>query len=102
MKGLDGIVRYAEDPEGWDGSFDLERGSSALDDWIANMEAAYYNGVNIQGATILETISEPDGRLTQYRYDGCAFKLSDGGKWGKSKSISQKLDFVASKRIKVA
>lgn len=101
VKSLAGVVLYGEDPEGWEGTLDLERASSALDDFIASLETAYYDGKNILGATILETITEPDGRTTQYRYDGCAFKVDAGG-WKKSEAVKQKLDWVASKRIKVA
>jgi hypothetical protein len=102
VKGLNGIVYYAEDPEGWEGSLDLERGSSVLDDFIASLENVYYTGGAINGSTIVESIGNPDGTTSQYRYEGCAFKLSEAGKWEKGAAVKQKLDFVCSFRRKIA
>ncbi len=36
---IDGVQLAAELPKGWDGSFDLERGSSVVEDFIAAIEA---------------------------------------------------------------
>lgn len=101
VKGLDGVVRFAELPEGWEGTIELERGDSVLDDFIANQEASYYQGANVLAGQITETITEKDGSVTQYRFEGCAFKLSDGGSWKQDAAVKMKLDWVASKRRKV-
>ena len=39
---LDGTQLAAELPKGWEGSFDLERGNSTVDDFIAITEQAYF------------------------------------------------------------
>ena len=41
---LDGTPMGTELPKGWEGSFDLERGNSAVDDFIAAAEQQYFNG----------------------------------------------------------
>ncbi len=51
---LDGVLLAAELPKGWNGSFMLDRGSSAVDDFIAQLEAAYYNGQTINGGTLYQ------------------------------------------------
>jgi len=99
--GIDGVMRPLELPVGWSGSFEIERQDSGLDDYIAQLESNYYNGQNIQGATITETISEPNGATTQYRFEGVALKLEDGGTWKGDATVKQKLAFVASRRRKV-
>ncbi|MGX7707985.1 hypothetical protein [Methylobacterium sp. Gmos1] len=92
---------FEEDPDGWEGSLDLDRANSVADDWIASREAQFYAGATNRQATILETIQEVGGGYTQWRYVGCAFKMSDGGKAERGKTIVQKLDWTASTRIKV-
>jgi len=102
VKGLDGIMRPLFLPDGWEGNFEYERGSSDLDDFIASLEADYYAGDAITGATILETITETNGLVSQYRYEGVVFKLSDAGEWKGDSSVKMTLEFSASKRTKVA
>ncbi len=101
VKGLDGVMRPLFLPDGWEGTFEYERGSSDLDDFIAALEANYYAGEAITGATILETISETNGLTSQYRYEGVVFKLSDAGEWKGDSSVKMRLEFSASTRSKV-
>ena len=58
---MDGINLGAELPKGWEGSFEIERGSSAVDDMIAAIELGYYSGGNLGGGTLYQFISETDG-----------------------------------------
>jgi hypothetical protein len=101
IMGLDGIPRFLELPHGWDGTFELDRADSTLDDYFAGLEAAYYQGLNVLGSFITETITEPLGNITQYRYQGVMFRLEDAGAWHGDNSVTQRLGFIASQRIKV-
>ena len=101
VKRIDGTVAFLELPQGWEGSIGLERSDRNLDDFIANLEANYYTGQGILAATITETITEPDGTLTQYRFEGCVFKLDDAGSWKGDATVKMKLTWAASKRKKV-
>ncbi|GGH14864.1 hypothetical protein GCM10007036_14450 [Alsobacter metallidurans] len=101
VKALNGVVSFLELPQGWEGSIGLERSDRVLDDFIAALEGAYYSGGNVKTASITETITEPDGTVSQYRYEGCVFKLDDAGAWKGDSSVKQKLAWVASKRRKV-
>ncbi len=65
---IDGIVDFLELPQGWEGSIEVERADNTLDDYFAALEANYYSGKNITTATITETIQEPNGSISQYRY----------------------------------
>lgn len=102
IKGLDGITRHLRFPDGWSGSFDLERQTSQLDDWWSQIEANYYNGINEIPVTITETIQEVSGAITQYRYMQVLLTIEDAGSWKGDASVKQKLKFVAARRVKIA
>lgn len=101
-KGLDGITRYGVFPDGWKGTMTIDRLSGLIDTFWSQVEADFYNGVNQIGGTITETIQEPDGSTSVYRYTGVMFDLKDAGSKAANKLVSQKLDFMANRRIKVA
>lgn len=101
-KGLDGISRYAVFPDGWKGSLTIDRMSNVVDALWAQIEADFYAGVNIQSGTITETVQEPDGSISQFRYTGVAFDFKDTGKKVANQLVKQKLDFMAARRIKVS
>lgn len=101
-KGLDGVIRFGTIPDGWSGNFDLDRASSELDDYIASEEADYYAGRNSDEISFTETITEPNGALTQYRYTGVCMKYSSAGDLAGDQKVTQKVDWMASKRIKIA
>ena len=102
VKGLDGIVRHVIFHDGWQGQFDLERQDDELDEYWAQLESDYYAGIAQGAATITETITEVDGSISQFRYDGVVFKLEDAGEWKGDSTVKQKLSFQATRRIKVS
>lgn len=101
IKGLDGVVDNLRFWEGWNFTIKTERRSSALDDYFATLEADYWAGNSEQYCTIQETIREPNGAVTQWRYERCIFDY-DPGTWESDKSVSQTISGMASKRIKQA
>ena len=100
-KGLDGIHRFAEIPDGWSGSITIDRAGPGVDNFFAAVEASYYATGTLNAVRITQTIQEDAGTITQYRFDGVALKFTDAGSWSGDKYATQKLDFKASKRIKV-
>jgi hypothetical protein len=90
---LNGLTDELMIPKGWTGTFEAERTDSTLDDWWAQFESDYYNGVNQAPATITETIQEVSGGITTWRYTHVILKLEDAG----PKSMS----FTARRRLKV-
>jgi len=87
-------------PDGWTGSFKLERQDSSADDYFANLENNYYAGLNNLPLQINETIQESSG-ITQYRYTQVYLKFDDTGDWAGDKSVPQSVSFVASRRQKI-
>jgi hypothetical protein len=98
---LDGTQMAAELPKGWEGSFDLERGSSVVDDFIAATEQAYYSGGQLLTSTLYQYVIESDGSTSTYQYDGTVFKLSSAGTWRGDATVKQKLEFFAATRTRV-
>ncbi len=102
VKGLDGLTRHARFYDGWTGGFDVERQDSTVDDYFAQLESNYYAGINEQPATITETITEPNGAVTQYRYMQVLLKLDNAGEWKGDSTVKQQISFIAAQRRKIA
>lgn len=98
---IDGTPLGAELPLGWEGEFEVERGSSAVDDFISAIEAAYFAGGAVSAATLYQYVAETSGSTSTYQYEGVVFKLADAGAWKGDSGVTQKLAFFASKRTRV-
>ena len=88
-------------PNGWDGSFSVARMDSTLDDYFAALEAAQYAGANIASGTIHQTITEVNGTLSQYMFQGVQLYFSDAGDYKALSDVMQSVSFVAATRTKV-
>jgi hypothetical protein len=98
---LDGTQLGAELPKGWEGSFELERGNSAVEDFIAATELAYFNGGSSSSNTMYQYVNETDGSTSTYQYDGVTFKLVNAGIWKGESSVKQKLEFFGVRRRRI-
>lgn len=98
---LDGTHIGTELPKGWEGSFELERGSSAVDDFIAAAEQQYFNGNNVPLGTMYQYVTETDGSTSTYQYDSVTFRFSNAGIWKGDSSVKQKLEFFAVRRRRI-
>lgn len=98
---LDGVQLGAELPKGWTGTFMLDRGSSAVDDFIAQIEQAYLAGQPIGAGTLYQYVKEPNGSTSTYQFNGVVFKLTSAGAYKGDAAVTQKLDFYASARVRV-
>lgn len=98
---IDGTQLGAELPKGWDGHFELERGSPAVDDFIAHSEAAFHAGSAVAAGSLYQYVNETDGSTSTYQFDGVVFKLAQAGAWRGDASVKQRLEFFASTRRRV-
>lgn len=99
--GIDGINRTGVIPEGWDIRLEVDRQDRQIDDWWAQYEADYYAGRTVQSLTVIETIDEPDGTVSVWRYEGCAFHFDDAGAWKSDAYVKMKLAGEAARKIRV-
>ena len=98
---IDGTHLGTELPKGWEGAFELDRGNSVVDDFIAATEQQYYNGAGTVTGTMYQYIAEPDGSTSTYQYDGVSFRLASSGTWRGDSSVKQKLEFFAATRRRI-
>lgn len=98
---MDGTQLGAELPKGWEGSFEVERGDSTLDDFISTLEQAYYNGTGTASGTLYQYVTETDGSVSTYQFDGVVFKLAHAGTWKGDSSVKQKLEFYATRKRRI-
>ena len=99
---LDGTQIGTELPKGWEGSFEIERGDSTVDDFIAAAEQQYYSGTTVAPGTMYQYITETDGSTSTYQFSNVVFKLTSAGQWKGDASVKQKLDFYAVLRQRIA
>ena len=98
---LDGSQLGTELPKGWEGSFELERGNSVVEDFVAATEQTYFNGGSAGSNTMYQYISETDGSTSTYQYDGGTFNLVNAGTWKGESSVKQKLEFFGIRRRRI-
>lgn len=98
VDGLDGLNRAKVLPEGWDVSIGLDRANSAAEDFCGAMENAYYDSGNVPTGTVYQYITETDGSLTTYVFEGVALKLDDAGSWKSDSAVKQKMMGHATRR----
>lgn len=98
---IDGTHLGAELPRGWEGSFEVERGNSVLDDFISSWEQQHYDGAMPTPCTMYQYVTETDGSVSTYQYDGAVFRLANAGIWKGDAAVKQKLEFYASRRRRV-
>ena len=100
-KGLDGINEHGVIPDGWEIDLKFDRTDPNVDNYFAQLEADYFNGVNQQGGTIFENIAEKDGSITSFRYTNVILKYTDAGNWKGDSLVPISVTAMASRRIKV-
>jgi hypothetical protein len=98
---LDGTHLAAELPKGWEGSFEVERGTPALDDFVSGIEQSYFNGGGGDAGTMYQYITEVDSSISTYQFDGVVFKLASAGVWKGDSSVKQKLEFYATRKRRI-
>lgn len=99
VKRIDGNTDHLRFFDGWSGSFKMERDGPAIDQYFADLEANFFAGDDEPPATIVQTISEPDGSVSEFRFERVLLRYDDAGEWGSDKSVSQALSFMAARRI---
>ncbi len=88
-------------PSGWRGQFQVDRGSSAVDDLIASIEAAFWSSGLIGTGTIYQYVSEPDNSVSTYEFIGVSLVLSNAGHFQADNIVKQTIGFFASQRIRM-
>jgi hypothetical protein len=99
---IDGTHLGAELPRGWEGSFEVERGSASLEDFISALEQQYFSGGLPSPSSMYQYVTETDGSVSTYQFEGVVFRLANAGSWKGDASVKQKLEFFAVRRRRVS
>ncbi len=99
---LNGPTEEAQFPKSWKGTISLERTDSTADDYQAQWEDDYFNGVTRPPSTITETIQEVNGSQSTYRYTSVQLQLMKAGDKSGDKTIEQEFSWTAQRRRKVS
>lgn len=88
-------------PSGWRGQFQIDRGSSAVDDLVASIESAFWSAGVIGSGTIYQYVTEADGSLSTYEFIGVSLTLASLGHYRAENIVTQTLSFFASQRRRI-
>ena len=88
-------------PSGWRGQFQVDRGSSAVDDLIASIESSFWGAGTIGSGTIYQYVTEADGTLSTYEFIGVSLVLSSAGNFQADNIVKQTISFFASQRVRM-
>lgn len=94
---IDGTVRDIVLPQGFSGSMEIDRINDDIESYWAQYEKDYYDGKNLQPATITATKTEPNGSISQWIATGVVFAVEQFGAWSGSDFVKQRISFKASR-----
>lgn len=101
VRPLNGPPQFMMLPDGWTGSFMIERANSAADDLLSSIEQGYWATGVIGYGQVFQYVLELDGSTSTYQFDGVALHLSEAGNWKADASVKQTVSFTASTRKRV-
>lgn len=102
VRPLNGPTQGADVPDGWNGSFHVERGNSTVDDLFSRIELGYWAGGNLGTGQIFQYVTERNGSVSVYQFDGVTMTLSNAGSWKQDSAVQQTIEFFASTRKRVS
>ena len=95
---LSGEALFADLPDGWEGTLEIDRANAELDRWYARRETAYFRGARLNNISITETVNEIDGSVTSFRYTNVSMTLSGGRTVRGNEKVPQRVTWRASRR----
>lgn len=96
-----GVPKYGYIPDGYKGTMSITRTGSKLEDMQLAINQAFNSGENLVAGYLNETVTDPDGTVNRYQYKGVVFHLDDLGSISREKTITQKVEFMASEKVKL-
>jgi hypothetical protein len=99
---LDGTNSFAEIPQGWTVNLTVDRAGPNLMDYAVAVENDYYLGNPSATVYLQQTVTNPDGSVSQYRFVNGAVKLTDAGKFSGDDKVTQSASARFSRCLKVS
>ena len=89
-------------PDGYKISGTITRTSSALEDFMLNLNQRFDAGSAIKAGYLSESVNNSDGSISRYQYQGFVFFVSDLGDVSREKTVSLKFEGMASAKVAIA
>jgi hypothetical protein len=89
-------------PDGYRVAFSITRTVSALEDLAVQNEANFNAGLGNKAGYLNETITNTDGTVSRYQYQGFVFFLTDHGDVSREKTVTVTGEGMASQKIRIA
>jgi hypothetical protein len=89
-------------PDGWQGGCSIDREDNTLDTFQASNEANFWAGQSVLSGTIIESVTEPSGTVSQFRYDDVMFWVSNPGSATVDRKVEQHLEWCSGTRKRIS
>lgn len=96
------VPRFGYIPDGYKIDFTITRTGAQLEDFFVAAAAAFDNGQVQQPGFLNESILNSDGSTSRYQYTGFVTFLVDHGNISREKTVTLKLEGMASKKVAIA
>ena len=93
---------FDEQPDGHEGSFDIVRAGTSVEDHFSTAEALWYATGVLSNVSIFHTITEAAGVTSVWQFDNAALKLNEGGSFKNNEDVKMKVSFKASTKKRVS
>ena len=97
---LNARVIHTRFPDGWAGHFLYDRSDPSVDQYFADGEEDFYAGFRGADVYINQIIRETDQSITSWQFSGVAMQLADGGTYKQDDKVMQRIEWMASARIR--
>jgi len=96
------VPRFGYIPDGFRVNFTITRNGSILEDMMVALSAAFNVGAVQTPGYLNETIINADGSISRYQYTNFVVFLTDHGDISREKTVTIKLEGMASEKVKIA
>ena len=98
---LDGENNFGTTHQGYEITIAYDRQDGRIDAYFAEKERRYREKLPSQTVTITQTIREPDGSLSQYRFEKVTLDQDDAGTYTRDEKVTGSITGMAGKRVDV-
>lgn len=94
--------RYGYISDGFKIEFTITRTSSAIEDFMVQQDQNFRQGTVQKPGFLNISIINPDQSTRRYQYQNCVIFLTDHGDVSREKTVTLKIEGMASKKVQIA
>jgi hypothetical protein len=101
-KPYNGPPRYGFIPDGYRIDFTITRTGPTLEALMVVLEQRFSQGGEVKAGYLNQSVREPGGAITRFQYTGFVVFLPDHGEVSREKTVTLKLEGMASRKVPIA